>query len=54
MKFLQTGDLHLGKFFYEYPLLEDQKHVLRQLFKELKAEHDAGAPYDALIIAGLF
>lgn len=52
MKFLQTGDLHLGKFFYEYPLLEDQKHVLRQLFKELKAEHDAGAPYDALVIAG--
>ena len=52
MKFLQTGDLHLGKFFYEYPLLEDQKHVLRQLFKELKAEYDAGAPYDALVIAG--
>ncbi|MBR4823582.1 MAG: exonuclease subunit SbcD [Spirochaetaceae bacterium] len=52
MKFLQTGDLHLGKFFYEYPLLEDQKHVLRQLFEELKAEQDAGAPYDALVIAG--
>ena len=52
MKFLQTGDLHLGKFFYEYPLLEDQKHVLRQLFKELKAEHVAGTPYDALVIAG--
>ncbi len=52
MKFLQTGDLHLGKFFYEYPLLEDQKHVLKQLLDELKAEQDAGAPYDALVIAG--
>lgn len=52
MKFLQTGDLHLGKFFYEYPLLEDQKHVLKLLIDELKAEQDAGAPYDALVIAG--
>lgn len=52
MKFLQTGDLHLGKFFYEYPLLEDQKHVLKQLLDELKAEQNAGAPYDALVIAG--
>lgn len=52
MKFLQTGDLHLGKFFYEYPLLEDQKHVLKLLIDELKAEQNAGAPYDALVIAG--
>ncbi len=52
MKFLQTGDLHLGKFFYEYPLLEDQKHVLKLLLDELKAEQNAGAPYDALVIAG--
>lgn len=52
MKFLQTGDLHLGKFFYEYPLLEDQKHVLKLLLDELKAEQDAGTPYDALVIAG--
>lgn len=52
MKFLQTGDLHLGKFFYEYPLLEDQKHVLKLLIDELKTEQDAGAPYDALVIAG--
>lgn len=52
MKFLQTGDLHLGKFFYEYPLLEDQKHVLKQLLDELKAEQSTGVPYDALVIAG--
>ena len=52
MKFLQTGDLHLGKFFYEYPLLEDQKHVLKQLLDELRAEQSAGVPYDALVIAG--
>lgn len=52
MKFLQTGDLHLGKFFYEYPLLEDQKHVLKLLIDELKAEQDEGTPYDALVIAG--
>lgn len=52
MKFLQTGDLHLGKFFYEYQLLEDQQHVLDQLFDELKKEADNGEPYDALVIAG--
>lgn len=52
MKFLQTGDLHLGKFFYEYQLLEDQQHVLNQLFSELKKEADSGEPYDALVIAG--
>lgn len=52
MKFLHTGDLHLGKFFYEYPLLEDQQYVLQLLLDELKREQEAGAPYDALVIAG--
>ncbi|NLK46247.1 MAG: exonuclease subunit SbcD [Treponema sp.] len=52
MKFLQTGDLHLGKFFYEYQLLEDQKYVLNQLINELKLQVETDSPYDALIIAG--
>ncbi len=44
---LQTGDLHLGKVLYEHSLLEDQKHMLDLLIKELQA-----FSYDALLIAG--
>ena len=28
MRLLQTGDLHLGKMFYDYSLYEDQKYIL--------------------------
>lgn len=52
MKFLQTGDIHLGKSFFEQPLLDDQEHMLGQLADELERAMQAGDPYDALIIAG--
>lgn len=50
MKFLHTGDLHLGKTFYERPLIQDQQHLLEQLAGEL--QRDPANPYQALVIAG--
>lgn len=52
MKFLQTGDWHLGKVFFEEPLIEGQKYFIRQLVDELRAQKEADAPYDALVIPG--
>jgi len=52
MKFLQTGDWHLGKVFYEQSLLEDQKCFLDQVSKELADAEDNGSPYDALVVPG--
>ena len=52
MKFLQTGDWHLGKVFFEEPLIEGQKYFIRQLIDELRAQKEADAPYDALVIPG--
>ena len=52
MKFLQTSDWHLGKFFYEHSLLEDQKYFLDQIIIELNAESEKGCPYDALVVPG--
>lgn len=47
MKILHTGDLHIGKSFYEFSLLEDQKHILQQILQELTQDE-----YDALFITG--
>jgi exonuclease SbcD len=47
MKLLHTGDLHLGKSLHETSLLEDQKHVLNQLARELARDR-----YAALLVAG--
>ena len=44
---LQTGDLHLGKIFYEHSLIEDQAFMLDALYKELTQN-----AYDALLISG--
>lgn len=52
MKFLQTGDWHLGKFFYEHSLILDQQFFLDQIINELKNEDKKGEPYDALIVPG--
>ncbi|HZK19110.1 MAG TPA: exonuclease SbcCD subunit D [Treponemataceae bacterium] len=52
LKILHTGDLHLGKIFYERSLLEDQKHILGQITQELQKEFDANKPYSALVITG--
>lgn len=47
MKLLHLADLHIGKRVYEYSMLEEQKHVLKQAFRMVK-EHGA----DAVLIAG--
>ncbi len=47
MKLLHTADLHLGRLFHEYPLIEDQEYMLQQLIET--AEQGA---YDGLIISG--
>jgi DNA repair protein SbcD/Mre11 len=52
MKFLQTGDWHLGKIFHETSLIEDQKVFLSQITGEQEKAGKAGAPYDALIVPG--
>ncbi len=48
---LQTGDLHLGKFFYGTSLIEDQKAVLNQLIKTV-TDAKKQNPYHAVIITG--
>lgn len=47
MKFLHVADLHIGKVINGFSMLEDQKHVLREVL-DLAQTHDA----DALLIAG--
>ncbi|MDL2229644.1 exonuclease subunit SbcD, partial [Treponema sp. OttesenSCG-928-L16] len=47
MKFLHTADLHLGRIFYEYPILDDQQYMLDQLMEIL-----TGGSYNALVISG--
>jgi exonuclease SbcD len=47
IKFLHTADLHLGKSFHEYSLIEDQAFMLNGLSDLL-----ADSSYNALIISG--
>lgn len=59
MKFLHTGDLHLGRALHEHSLIQDQDHFLNQLIQELVSPYsnsvsqdDSDVAYQALIIAG--
>ena len=47
MKFIHTGDWHIGKIVNEFHMTEDQDYILSQLIKLLEEERP-----DALIIAG--
>jgi exonuclease SbcD len=47
IKFLHTADLHLGKSFHEYSLIEDQAYMLNGLSGLL-----ADPSYNALVISG--
>lgn len=47
MKFLHTGDLHIGKTVNEFSMIEDQKHILNQIL-DIAIKEQA----DALVIAG--
>ncbi|MCK9169163.1 MAG: exonuclease subunit SbcD [Treponema sp.] len=52
MKFLQTGDWHLGKIFHETSLIPDQEAFLSQITAELSNAQNDKKPYDALIVPG--
>src|SRR5574344_279193 len=52
MRFLQTGDWHLGKIFHEQPLLDDQRAFLAQISAELAHAVSDTCPYDALVVPG--
>ncbi|MEB3189724.1 MAG: exonuclease subunit SbcD, partial [Snowella sp.] len=47
MKFLRTSDWHLGRQFHNVSLIDDQKHVLNQVFDYIDRE-----AVDVVIIAG--
>jgi len=47
MRFIHTADWHLGRQFHNVPLIDDQRHVLRQL---VEAAGDAAV--DAFVVAG--
>lgn len=47
MKFIHTGDWHIGKIVNDFSMLEDQKNVLEQLFSVIEREKP-----DALVLAG--
>lgn len=47
MKIIHTGDWHIGKIVNEFSMLEEQKHILKQLICIVEEEKP-----DALIIAG--
>lgn len=47
MKFLHTGDLHLGKTLHEFSLIEDQRMILNQMISLAVREQ-----VDAVVLAG--
>lgn len=47
MRFVHTGDLHIGKIVNGFSMMEDQRYILKQIY-EISVEEKA----DALILAG--
>lgn len=47
MKFLHTGDLHIGKIVNDFSMLEDQRYILKQILEIAKNQQ-----VDAIILAG--
>lgn len=47
MKFLHTGDLHIGKRLFEASVLEDQAHILEQIYEIALEER-----VQAVVLAG--
>ena len=47
MKFFHLSDLHLGKRVNEFPMLEDQRHILEEILRLAEEERP-----DAILIAG--
>lgn len=47
MRFLHTGDLHIGKYVHDFSMLEDQAHILNQILEIAVRER-----VDVLLLAG--
>ena len=47
MRFLHTGDLHIGKIVNDFSMLEDQRHILKQIY-----EIACSKKVDAIVLAG--
>ncbi|MDH5729378.1 MAG: exonuclease SbcCD subunit D [Gammaproteobacteria bacterium] len=47
MRFLHTSDWHLGRYFHNVSLIEDQRHVLHQIIAMVQTDR-----IDAVLIAG--
>ncbi len=47
MKFIHLSDLHLGKFVEEFPMIDDQIHIMDQIFAIIQKENPQG-----VLIAG--
>lgn len=47
MKFIHTGDIHIGKVVNEFSMLEDQKYIIQQILQIIEEEQA-----DGFIIAG--
>ena len=52
MRILHTSDWHLGKIFHEYSLIEDQRHVLKQIIQTIKSAEEEKNPFAALVVSG--
>ena len=48
MKLIHISDLHIGKRVNEFPMLEDQKYILRQILAIADAQQA-----DGIMIAGI-
>ena len=47
MKFVHTGDLHIGKIVNGFSMIEDQRYILKQVYEISRREKA-----DALVLAG--
>ena len=47
MKFLHTGDLHIGKYVHDFSMLEDQAYILQEIIRVIEKEEP-----DGVLIAG--
>lgn len=52
MRFLHTSDWHLGRYFYERELQEDQEFFLNQVYNILSDARDKNMAFSAILVSG--
>lgn len=52
MRFLHTGDWHLGKILYSVSMAEEQRDFLLQLYRILENAENERKPFSAVLISG--